>query len=228
MTSVNNENEMHNLNLIKIPAGIISLRDDRIKRKWDMRIESFYLSSYPVTQKLYHEITGQSPSNYVGDNNPVENVSWIDAVSFCNLLSAKMNLTPFYLFTDNLDEVLCDYGSGGFRLPTDAEWEFACKAGTGKVRYGELDSIAWYIKNAEGKTHEVGKKKPNSYGLYDMLGNVWEWCFDIYDKEKYGSYRILRGGGWCDQERGCLATNRRRSHPTFKIDDLGFRIAKSL
>jgi formylglycine-generating enzyme required for sulfatase activity len=89
--------------------------------------------------------------------------------------------------------------------------------------------IAGYKGNSAGGPKDVGTKKPNPWGLYDMLGNVWEWCSDIYDESVYGSYRIIRGGGWNDEERGCLATNRRRSHPfSFKIDDLGFRIAKNL
>ena len=82
---------------------------------------------------------------------------------------------------------------------------------------------------ANGHTHDIGSKEANNWGLYDMLGNVWEWCSDKYDETVYGTYRIFRGGGWNDAERGCLATNRRRSHPTaFKIDDLGFRLAKNL
>lgn len=125
--------------------------------------------------------------------------------------------------------IICDLKVNGYRLPLEGEWEYACKAGTSGARYGELEEIAWYKGNSQGGTHEVGTKSPNAWGLYDMLGNVWEWCSDIYDEEVYGSYRIFRGGGWCDQERGCLATNRRRSHPvSFKIDDLGFRLARSL
>ncbi len=97
-----------------------------------------------------------------------------------------------------------------------------------EVRYGDLNEIAWYKGNSEGSTHPVGQKQANLYGLYDLLGNVWEWCHDIYDEEVYGSYRIFRGGGWSDEARSVMATNRRRSHPEkFKIDDLGFRIACS-
>ena len=112
----------------------------------------------------------------------------------------------------------------GFRLPTDAEWEYACRAGTRGPRYGLLDEIAWYRDNSEARPRPVGLKAPNAWELHDMLGNVWEWCDDLYDPEVYGTYRIFRGGGWADQDRGVLATNRRRSHPSFAIDDLGFRV----
>jgi formylglycine-generating enzyme required for sulfatase activity len=117
----------------------------------------------------------------------------------------------------------------GFRLPTEAEWQYACQAGSNQIRYGALTEIAWFKENSKNETQEVGLQKPNDWGLYDMLGNVWEWCSDIYDEEVYGSYRIFRGGGWCDEERSVMATNRRRSHPSFfEIDDLGFRIAQSI
>jgi formylglycine-generating enzyme required for sulfatase activity len=118
--------------------------------------------------------------------------------------------------------------SNGYRLPTEAEWEYACRAGTNGPRYGELDAIAWYSENSLGHMHDVGQKQPNAWGLCDTLGNVWEWCADQYDPKVYGSYRVFRGGGWADSERGCFATNRRRSHPTFAIDDLGFRVARSI
>jgi formylglycine-generating enzyme required for sulfatase activity len=215
--------------MVEIPGGKIELRDDRTKQKWMVEVDPFLLSRYPVTQDLYHEITRESPSAFPGDRRPVETVSWKEAVTFCNALSARHGSQPCYFFNGGNEDIGFDAKADGYRLPTEAEWEYACKAGTPGIRYGELDSIAWYKDNSGGMTHEVGMKEPNAWGLYDMLGNVWEWCSDIYDETVYGSYRIFRGGGWYDEERGCLATNRRRSHPTsFKIDDLGFRIAKNL
>jgi formylglycine-generating enzyme required for sulfatase activity len=215
--------------MVVIPAGNIELRDDRIKQQWDVELEHFLLAKFPITQKLYSAVTNQSPATFKGDQNPVENVSWKDAVAFCNSLSAKAGLQPCYILGVNENEISFNDKANGYRLPTEAEWEYACKAGTNAVRYGELDDIAWYKDNSAGTTHPVGMKTPNAWGLYDMLGNVWEWCSDIYDETVYGSYRIIRGGGWCDEARGCMATNRRRSHPlSFKIDDLGFRIARNL
>jgi formylglycine-generating enzyme required for sulfatase activity len=213
--------------MMKIPAGEIVLRDDRIRHEWKAGIQPFFLSQYPVTQDLYFAVTKKSPSFFIGEQFPVENVSWYDAVHFCNLLSQKAGLKEFYAISSDDKVSIPDPKSEGYRLPSDAEWEYACRAGTKGKRYGEIDQIAWYIENSSGSAHETGKKEPNAWGLYDMLGNVWEWCWEIYDEKVYGSYRIFRGGGWNDPARGCLPSNRRRSHPAFKIDDLGFRIARS-
>ncbi|WP_318271539.1 formylglycine-generating enzyme family protein [Sphingobacterium cellulitidis] len=227
MSETKFETIINNL-LVEIPKGKIGLRDDRKKEKWTVNIDAFLLSKYAVTQDLYFQITGQTPSTHHGGQRPVETVSWKEAVIFCNSLSIKLKLTPCYVLCQNQEDVDFDPAANGYRLPTEAEWEYACKAGTSAIRYGELDSIAWYKNNSGDTTHHVGKKEPNAWGLFDMLGNVWEWCSDLYDTEVYGSYRIFRGGGWCDEERSVMATTRRRSHPSsFKIDDLGFRIARS-
>ncbi len=215
--------------LVTIPAGEITLRDDRIKHSWTISLQPFLLARFPVTQKLYFEVTGESPSCFKGAEKPVETVTWRDAVLFCNALSKQTGLEPCYEISTKNEEITFNAEANGYRLPTEAEWEYACKAGTTGSRYGEIDAIAWYKENSEGTTHDVGQKVPNAWGLYDLLGNVWEWCSDIYDETVYGSYRVFRGGGWCDEARGCLATNRRRSHPTsFRIDDLGFRVARNL
>ncbi|WP_183566455.1 formylglycine-generating enzyme family protein [Mucilaginibacter sp. SP1R1] len=215
--------------MVQIPGGKIEMRDDRTKEKWTVELEPFLIAKFPVTQYLYFEITKESPSTFKGDKQPVETVTWKDAITFCNSLSVRTGLKPYYYFNSDSEEITFAPTAAGFRLPTEAEWEYACKAGTTEIRYGELDLIAWYKGNSGKTPHTVGLKEPNSWGLYDMLGNVWEWCSDIYDETVYGSYRIFRGGGWCDEERGCMATNRRRSHPTsFKIDDLGFRIARNI
>lgn len=215
--------------MVQIPGGKIELRDDRIKHQWSVELEPFLLGKFQVTQDIYFAITNQAPSHFKGDKNPVESISWKEAATFCNLLSAKTNLQPCYEWDTKTDEAAFNNQANGYRLPTEAEWEYACKAGSTGIRYGELDDIAWYKENSNGSTKAVGLKEPNAWGLYDTLGNVWEWCSDIYDETVYGSYRVIRGGGWCDEARGCMATNRRRSHPvSFKIDDLGFRLARNL
>lgn len=214
--------------MIEISSGQIELRDDRTKHKWTVEIERFFLAKFPVTQDLYFEVTKKSPSAFKGNKLPVETVSWRDAAIFCNLLSLKSELEPCYVLDEEKQDFVYNKTANGFRLPTEAEWEYACKGGTSAIRYGELDLIAWYKHNSEQKPHHVGLKEPNMWGLHDMLGNVWEWCSDVYDTNVYGSYRIFRGGGWCDEARSVMATTRRRSHPSkFKIDDLGFRIARN-
>lgn len=114
----------------------------------------------------------------------------------------------------------------GYRLPTESEWEYACRAGTLGARYGNIDDIAWYRGNSGGYVHPVGTRAPNAHGLHDMLGNVWNWCWDHYDPDVYGNYRVLRGGGWLDEHWSCRASVRRRSHPAFLSDDVGFRVAR--
>jgi formylglycine-generating enzyme required for sulfatase activity len=213
--------------MVHIPAGAITLRDDRLKRSWHVEIPAFQMAIQPVTQRLYAAMTGAWPAARIEAECPIEGVSWMDAVRFCNQLSVTQGLEPAYAIdVESLDATYT--GSNGYRLPTEGEWEYACRATTSGPRYGALDDIAWYAGNSGGRHHPVGLRAPNAWGLHDMLGNVWEWCFDQYDVEVYGPYRIFRGGGWADDERGCFATNRRRSHPTFSIDDLGFRIARSL
>lgn len=156
------------------------------------------------------------------------NVSWLDAIDMCNAISARSGLNPVYTRDADGGEVTCDWNADGYRLPTEAEWQYACKAGTEGYRYGAIDDIAWYADNSGGGVRDVGGKAPNAWGLHDMLGNVWEWCWDLYDEEVYGAYRIFRGGGWAESERGCGTSVRRRSHPTFAIDDLGFRLARTV
>ncbi|SNY94583.1 formylglycine-generating enzyme family protein [Flagellimonas pacifica] len=220
--------ELINKLLVEVPKGTIEMRDDRIKKTWEVKIDSFYLSKYPTTQALYRSITKENPSSFKGDKLPVETVTWIDAVAFCNKLSEHLGINPCYIIDKERGEIRFVSNADGFRLPTEAEWQYACQCGTGKKRYDGIESIAWYKKNSKNQPHEVGQMKPNAWGLYDMLGNVWEWCSDIYDETKYGEYRVFRGGGWCDVARSVMATTRRRSHPfSFKIDDLGFRIAKN-
>ncbi|MFB6588843.1 formylglycine-generating enzyme family protein [Bacillus thuringiensis] len=214
--------------MVKIPDGEVTLRDDRLKKEWLVQIQPFLLAKYAVTTELYDAITNSTLNNIENTHKPVVNISWNDAIAFCNVLSKKVGLKEYYSISDGGQIVKCNLDSNGYRLPSEAEWQYACKAGTTGYTYGKLHDIAWYNENSNGQIHDVGQKEPNSWGLYDMLGNVWEWCYDLYDEKVYGSYRIFRGGSWAEVARGCGATCRRRSHPTFHIEDLGFRLARSI
>ncbi|UXY25630.1 formylglycine-generating enzyme family protein [Streptomyces sp. HUAS TT20] len=213
--------------MIAVPPGQVMLSDRRTRRSWPVDVPAYEIGAYPVTQELYARITDRRPSTSEGDRLPVEGVSWWDAVRFCNALSQREGLTPAYHLPPDDEDIEWDASADGYRLLTEAEWEHACRAGTAGPRYGPLDDIAWYRGNSHERIHEVGRKGPNPWGLHDMLGDVWEWCWDIYDAQVYGSYRVLRGGGWFDEHWSCRASVRRRSHPTFRVDDVGFRVART-
>ncbi|MCX4790961.1 MULTISPECIES: formylglycine-generating enzyme family protein [unclassified Streptomyces] len=212
-----------------ICAGEIVLRDEGTRTNWKVEVGAFRLAPYPVTHELYRAVRGEPPVGSAGPRTPVTEVSWKDAVQFCNLLSQATGLEPCYSVGHDADgqDVVCDWAADGYRLPSEAEWEYACRAGTSGDRYGELDEIAWHRGNSGGAVHDVATRAPNAWGLHDMIGNVWEWCWDVYDPAVYGPYRVFRGGGGYDHPRGCRASCRRKSHPTFRIDDLGFRLARS-
>lgn len=215
--------------MMNIPAGAVTLRDDRIKSSWTVDVSAFQLAAVPVTQSLYFALMQKTHGGAnVLPQTPIVNVSWNDAIGFCNLLSRHSGLQECYTVSDDGAEVVWTRAASGYRLPTEAEWQYACRAGSDGYRYGELDHIAWYEDNSGGVVQEVGMKQPNAWGLHDMLGNVWEWCWDVYDPDVYGAYRVFRGGSWAEEARGCGATCRRRSHPTFRIDDLGFRLAQNV
>jgi formylglycine-generating enzyme len=213
--------------MVALPPGRVAMSDRRTQSTWTVDVAPFQLSTFPVTQSWYAQVTGERPRSACGDLLPIESVSWWDAVNFCNAASWQAGLTPAYRLDVSAETAEWNASADGYRLPTEAEWEHACRAGTLGPRYGELDEIAWYQGNSAERVHAVGGKQPNGWGLYDMLGNTWDWCWDVYDARVYGSYRVLRGGGWADQHWSCRASVRRRSHPTFRIDDVGFRLARS-
>jgi formylglycine-generating enzyme required for sulfatase activity len=174
-------------------------------------VKSFYMGRTEVTQKEWREVMGNNPSEFRGDNLPVENISWYEMIEYCNKLSLKEGLTPAYRGSGN--SITCDFNASGYRLPTEAEWEYAAKGGNKDYLSYEyaggnsVDSVAWYERNSGNRTHPVGMKQSNSLGLYDMSGNVLEGCWDWYGGysggnqadprgASSGTERILRGGSW--------------------------------
>jgi formylglycine-generating enzyme required for sulfatase activity len=213
--------------MIRIDAGVISLKDEARNRFWTVQVRPFLIARFAVTRELYRSIL-DSPSVLDEDRRkPVVDVSWSEAIRYCNSLSQRFGLKECYSSGDQ-GEIECDFTADGYRLPTEAEWEYACRAGSNDALHGELDVIAWHRGNSANSIHDVGMKKPNAWGLYDMIGNAWEWCWDIYDGDVYGPYRVFRGGGWSDSATACRPSCRRKSHPAFRIDDLGFRVARSI
>jgi formylglycine-generating enzyme required for sulfatase activity len=207
----------------------------------------FYLGVYPVTQREYMQVARKNPSYFSGGERlPVEAISWYDAVAFCNALSQKEGLPPFYWIDGQTVEVP-DWNELGYRLPTEAEWEYACRAGTTtRYSFGDgdraLGEYAWYYKNSKSQTHPVGEKKPNALGLYDIHGNVWEWCWDGYDPYYYqqspaddphgpeqAAFRVSRGGGWSGAygiPRIVGSACRARFPPEVRNGCQGFRLAR--
>ncbi|MCP4338816.1 MAG: formylglycine-generating enzyme family protein [Desulfobulbaceae bacterium] len=168
-----------------------------------------------------------------GEDRSVERVSWFDAVKFCNQLSGQTGQHKAYEI--NGKQVERNTGTNGYRLPTEAEWEYACRAGTKGDQYGNLDEIAWYSGNSEDETHGVGQMKANDFHLHDMLGNVFEWCNDWYgDYSKKpvtdppgaenGSGRVIRGGGWYSGARSVRSAFRSDGSPGIRYYNLGFRL----
>ena len=227
---------------------------------------SFEISAHEVTQAQFEALMGYNPSHF-GEcaKCPVESVSWHEVLAYTNALSTKAGLTACYSCAGAKAEVKCEvaaafqgakiYDCPGYRLPTDAEWEYAYRAGTTTPYYnGDSDpdtrvsclkadpvagAIGWYCNNANKRTHEVGQKKPNAWGLYDMAGNVWEWCHDEYlavlDKDQVDPWgipnspmRVVRGGAWRYPSRGMRAACRAWYKPYYRGDRHGFRPARTL
>ena len=204
---------------------------------------SFKMLYTEVTQKLYTSVMGSNPSYYEGDNNPVEDVSWYDAIYFCNKLSEKLGFTPVYAVDGKTDVVTWNYTphngnsirgqvtqntkANGFRLPTVEEWEYAARSGQNYTYSGsnDLNEVGWNSSNSGNKTHPVAQMKSNGYGLHDMSGNVREWCWDIYTYDSY--YRCLCGGSYDGRDRNCEVDYGGFNRAHCQYDNLGFRIVCS-
>ena len=225
------------MEFVWIPAGEFLMGTPRHgggtyndEARHEVRISrGFWLGKYEVTQGQWGAVMGTNPSRFpdCGSRCPVEKVSWEDAQAFIRELNER------------------ESGSGyEYRLPTEAEWEYAARAGTSGIRYGELDEIAWYSANSAEKTHPVGQKEENAWGLHDMLGNVWEWTGDWYgvypsgpvtDPEgpDSGSNRVTRGGSWDDGAGAVRSADRSGSSPDFsgrtrwRNVSIGFRLVRT-
>ncbi len=216
--------------MLRCPGGSILLRDEGTQRTWEVELDPFLLSSVHLTRADARAILGEVPEAAAGPETPVTEISWNDSVRLCNRLSEAAGLRPCYSGHAGVDaeEVVVDGNADGYRLPTEAEWEYACRAGSTEPRYGELDRIAWHLGNSGDEIHDVGTRAPNAWGFFDMIGNAWEWCWDVFDPQVYGPYRVFRGGGFADRPRGCRASCRRKSHPTLRIEDVGLRLARTI
>ena len=213
-------------NMVYVSGGTFIMGGDESSDQTpthSVTLSSYYICKYEVTQALWRAVMGSNPSKFKGDNLPVEQVSWNDCQTFINRLN--------------------NYTGRNFRLPTEAEWEFAARGGNYSRHYkysgsNYISDVAWYCDNSGNRTHPVGTKQANELGLYDMSGNVWEWCSDRYGS--YSSYsqsnptgatsgfgRVERGGNWCGLARYCCSSHRSYYAPGNSFDGLGLRLVLS-
>lgn len=246
-------------NMVLIKGGTFELgnpkgaADEQPVKK--VMLDDFYIGKYELTQKEWMAVMGENPSVFTGcDDCPVENINWYAAIEFCNRLSELTGLSPYYsinktekdtnnlFFYDDMKWIVdINENADGYRLPYEAEWEMAAKEPT-DVSAADVQSleVAWTMENAAGTTHPVGKKQPNSQGLYDMKGNVWELCFDWYDPNAYekghqskpyvpksGARKVMRGGSWRAHSMHATSTNREVGGADGRSYFTGIRLAKN-
>ncbi len=237
------------MEMVFVPGGEFTMGVDEgpidAKPAHRVKVEGFLMDREEITQEGYEKMMGKNPSRQKNPKNPVEQVNWSNAVKFCNARSAGEGLAPCY----NPETWECNFDAAGYRLATEAEWEYACRAGT-TTRYffgdeaGELKSHAWFEGNSQSKPHPVGHWKPNAFDLCDMTGNVWEWCNDFYGAKYYrnspmdnprgpkeGEKRVLRGGAWSSKADNCTSWVRNCEEAGFTdvcltMDSNGFRCVR--
>jgi sulfatase modifying factor 1 len=209
--------------LVEIPAGTIELRDARTGSSRKVALRPFTIGTTQVTWADWAKVFDApiAPDSIL---RPAHPVTWFDAVRWCNAASSLAGFKPAYQVHDR--DVEWDVSADGFRLPTEAEWEWSCRAATITPTYGALPKIAWTAADGVAGPQDVAGKAANAFGLFDMIGNVWEWCWDYSDTARYGDYRSLRGGGWADPEWSCRSSVRRGSAPDAVLEDIGFRVAR--
>ena len=209
------------IELASIPAGTVQLHDARRKRRWTVELEPFELGVFAVTEAEVAELIGE-PSTH--PRRPATGISWQRAIRLCNAASEWEGLDPAYTFDG--EDVTWHVDADGYRLPTEAEWEFACRAGSTGPHYGPLPEVAWTSADGLTAPADVGLRLPNLNGLFDTLGNVWEWCWDLLDPGRYGDYRVFRGGGFADDAWNVRASVRRGGPPRTQHPDVGMRFAR--
>ena len=198
----------------------------------------FLLGETEITQELYEKVMGNNGSKFKNPQNPVENVSWEDAILFCNELSRLQGLELCYTKNPKSLDFRwdCDFSKNGYRLPKEKEWEYAAKAGTKNKYVGtdndnDLGKYAWFGEDQDiGSTHPVATKLPNEWGFYDMGGNVSEWCWDKYNpnSKKFSNYRVLRGSSWFGNDVTLRSAHRIASKPSDLLFNKGFRVCRSV
>ena len=212
---------MEDIELARIPGGSVTLNDARRKRRWTVELEPFEIGVFAVTQEQYAELLGEAAGH---PRRPATDVSWLRAIRLCNAASEWEGLDPAYAFEG--EDVTWHVDADGFRLPTEAEWEYACRAGSTGAHYGPLTEVAWTSADGVSAPQDVGGKHPNLHGLFDTLGNAWEWCWDLLDPARYDDYRVFRGGGFADDAWSVRASTRRGGAPRMHHEDVGLRLAR--
>ncbi|WP_089916299.1 formylglycine-generating enzyme family protein [Leifsonia sp. 21MFCrub1.1] len=207
--------------MASIPGGSVQLQDARPKRRWTVELEAFELGVFAVTEQQVAELIGEPAPH---PRRPATGISWLRAVRICNAASEWEGLDPAYTFDG--EDVTWHVDADGYRLPTEAEWEFACRAGSTAPHYGPLPEIAWTSADGLTAPADVGLRLPNLNGLFDTLGNVSEWCWDLLDPGRSHDARVFRGGGFADDAWNVRASVRRGGPARTPYPDVGFRVAR--
>lgn len=206
-----------------IPEGAVRLTDARRGTEREVALRSFRLSTMTVSASEFED--GRATKNgSEHDRVPAVGVTWLAAVAWCNSASGHAGLQPAYSIDGGM--VSWNPAADGYRLPTEAEWVYGAMGGVAGARYGDLPDVAWTAEDHVTGAQPAGRKDANSYGLFDTLGNVWEWCWDRLGPARYGDYRVLKGGGWADPEWSCRVGVRRGNAPDARVEDVGFRVAR--